>query len=226
MLLAHASARLWHGRHEKVGPLLVQALADAVRDGQPGLELEVLATMALADSYWSRTSHADDAAQRAHALDKRLNLAVPAALELAVALRSLLAGDLGGRARVLQQILVPDAVGSDPGLAAAVALAQASVLLAAGQETQAWMMLKEAGRRIPSGLAVLRDIMLADLDTSQGRPRAALRLLACYRGSDFAVLTAKSRARAHLALGDLCSARDCVRSVLAIPRPRAAVTRL
>ena len=59
--------------------------------------------------------------------------------------------------------------------------------------------------------------MLADLDTSLGRPRAALRLLRNYRGGEFAVLTAMPRARAYLALSDLRSAQDCVRSVLTTP---------
>ena len=58
--------------------------------------------------------------------------------------------------------------------------------------------------------------MLAELDTSLGRPRAALRLLRNYRGDEFAILTAMPRARAHLALGDLRAAQGCVRSVLAI----------
>jgi len=59
--------------------------------------------------------------------------------------------------------------------------------------------------------------MLAELDTSLGRPRAALRLLQKYRGDEFAVMTAIPRAHAHLALGDRRAARDCVRSVLANP---------
>jgi LuxR family maltose regulon positive regulatory protein len=117
----------------------------------------------------------------------------------------------------MQRILLPDVLGSDPGLSVALVLGQASVLLARGEVDQARVLLREAGRRIPPMLAVQRDIMLADLDTSLGRPRAALRLLRVYRGGEFAVLTAMPRARAHLALGDLRSAQDCIRSVLAIP---------
>jgi LuxR family maltose regulon positive regulatory protein len=59
--------------------------------------------------------------------------------------------------------------------------------------------------------------MIADLDTSLGRPRSALGLLDSYQGTKFAVLTAIARARAHLALGDQRQARDCVRSVLTTP---------
>ena len=221
VLLAQASAHLWHGRHEDVGALLGEALAEAGRDGLPGLELEALAMMAFVGSYWSRTNHADDAAQRAHALSKQKGLAIPAVLELAVALRSLIAGDLAGRARVLRRILLPDVVGSDPALAAALVLGQASVLLAGGQVNEARITLHEAGSRIPPVLAVQRDVLLADIDTSLGRPHAALRLLRGYQGGDFAALTALPRARAHLALKDLRAAQDCVRGVLATASPQA-----
>jgi LuxR family transcriptional regulator, maltose regulon positive regulatory protein len=217
--LAQASTHVWHGRHEDVGSLLDLALADAERDGPPGLALEVLGLMAFVDSYWTRTSHADEAAQRAHALAKRRNLGIPPALELAAALRSLIAGDLGGRARTLRGILLSDVVGSDPGIAAALTLGQASVLLADGEVNEARFMLAGLSR-LPPVLAVQRDVMLADTDTSLGRPRAALRLLGSYRGGEFAVLTEMPRARAHLALGDLRRAEDCVRAVLATASPQ------
>jgi LuxR family transcriptional regulator, maltose regulon positive regulatory protein len=218
--LAQASTHLWHGKHEDVGSLLDQALADAERDGLPGLELEVLGLMTFVDSYWSRTNHAEEAARRAYALAKRKNLGPPPTLELAAAQRSLIAGDLGGRARALRGILLPDVVGSDPGLAAALMLGQAGVLLAEGEVNEARFMLQGLSR-LPPVLAVQRDVMLADTDTSLGRPRAALRLLRDYSGGEFAVLTAMPRARAHLTLGDLRAAQDCVRGVLAVASPQA-----
>src|SRR5262249_11797244 len=177
VLLAQASNHLWHGRHEDIGTLLDRALDEARRDAVAGLELEVLGMMAFVDSYWLRTNHADDAAQQAHALRRHKNLGIPPALELAAALRASIAGDLDSRARAVQQILLPDSVGSDPGMAVALMLGQASVLLLRGEVNEARAMLHEAGRLIPPALAVSRDIMLADLDTSLGRPRAALRLL-------------------------------------------------
>ena len=177
--------------------------------------------MAFVDSYWSRMSRADEMAQRAHALSKQKGLATPAVLELAAALRSFIAGDLDGRAGTLQRILLPDVVGSDPGLAVAFVLGQASVLMACGQVNAARIMLHEAGRPIPPVLAVQRDVMLADIDILLGRPQAALRLLRGYRVDEFGVLTAVPRARAYLALKDLRSAQDCVRGVLATASPQA-----
>jgi LuxR family maltose regulon positive regulatory protein len=217
VLLAQASTHLWHGRHEDVGALLDEALAEAQRDEMSGLELEVLGLMALVDSYWSRPNHADEVAQRAHSLCQHKDLVVPPTLEFAAALRSLIAADLGDLARAMQRILPPDTVGADPGLSVALVLGQASVRMALGEVNEARIMLQGAGRRIPPMLAVLRGIMLADLDTSLGRPRAALRLLRNHRAGELAILTALPRARAYLALGDLRGAQDCVRSVLATP---------
>ena len=217
VLLAQASSHLWHGRHEDVGTLLDEALAEARDDETAGLELEVLAMIAFVESYWSRTHHAEDAARRAHVLLRHKNLGIPPALELAAALRSLVSEDLGGRMRSVQRILLPDVVGSDPGLAVALALGQARVLLTGGQVNEARAMLQETGPRIPPLLAVMRDVMLADLDTSLGRPHAALKLLGNYQGGELAILTAIPSARAHLALSDLRSAQDCVRAVLTTP---------
>jgi LuxR family transcriptional regulator, maltose regulon positive regulatory protein len=220
VLLAQASTHLWHGRHEDVGSLLDEARAEAEHAGLPGLELEALAMMAFVDSYWARMNRADEMAQRAYALSKQKGLAAPAVLELAAALRSLTAGDLDGQALTLQRILLPDVIGSDPGLAVAVVLGQASVLLACGQVDAARIMLHEAGRHVPPTLAVQRDVMLADIETSLGRPQAALRLLRGWRATEFAALTAVPCARAHLALKDLRSAHDSVRSALATASPQ------
>jgi LuxR family maltose regulon positive regulatory protein len=63
----------------------------------------------------------------------------------------------------------------------------------------------------------MRDVMLADLETSLGRPRAALRLLRNHRGTEFTILTAMAQARACLALGDTNDAQGCIRSVLTTP---------
>src|SRR5215470_5379067 len=125
VLLAQASVHLWQGRHEDVGVLLDGALAEARRDAMPGLELEVLAMMAFVESYWSRTNRASDAAERAYALSRHKNLTVPPALDFASAMRSVIAGDVSGQQGLIPRILLPDVVGSDPGLAIALTLAQA-----------------------------------------------------------------------------------------------------
>ncbi len=214
VLLAQASTHLWHGRHEDVFMLFDDALSEAHRDEMPGLEVEVLGMMALANSFWLRTNHADDAAQRAHALRRHKNLTVPPALELAAALRSLVVGDLSGLAQAIPRVLLPDVVGSDPGMAVALVLGQAGGLLVQGKVNEARAMLHAVGYRVPPLLAVLRDVTVADLDTCLGRPHSALRLLRDYRGSEFAVLTAAASVRAYLALNDVPNAQDFIRSTL------------
>jgi LuxR family transcriptional regulator, maltose regulon positive regulatory protein len=223
VLLAQASSHLWHGRHGDVGALLREALAQAEREGPPGLELEVLAMIAFVASYWSWPRRAEDAALRARALlHKHGNLSSPPALELADAIRSFAGADFAGAAAALQRALVPDVVGSDPGLATALTLGHASVLLATGQVQEARAVLAGSGCPSLPLLAAHRDIILAGIETGLGRPHAALRLLREHQGGEFAVLAALPRARAFLALRDLRSAENCVRCVLAASSDQAA----
>jgi LuxR family transcriptional regulator, maltose regulon positive regulatory protein len=105
-------------------------------------------------------------------------------------------------------------VGSDPGVAVALVLGQAGGLLVRGNVNEARAMLRAVGYQVPPLLAVLRDVIAADLHTWLGRPHAALRLLRDYRGSEFGILTATARVRAYLALNDVHNAQDCIRSVL------------
>jgi len=215
VLLAQAGMHLWHSRYEDVGALLQQALADAERAGSPVVELEVHGMRALFACCWSRRRTADEAAERARMLLARhVELAPPPALELAGALRLQLAGDLHGGDRVLQRIQPSEALGSDPGLAVTRALGRAGSLLAHGQSNEARSALQVAGDQTPPGLAVQRDVILAQLELSLGRPHAALALLQDYRGRDVGVAAAVTCARAYLALNDLARARRCVRSVL------------
>ena len=218
VLLTQASVHLWHGRHEDVGALLDEALAEAASDAQDGLELEALSMTACLDSLWSRANRADKAIQRAQAMRKAKGLSAPPALELATAVSALFSGNLGGQARATARIVLSGAAGADPALETAAALVLAAGLLARDQRAEPRAILQEqADRVLPPALAAYRDVMLADLETSYGRPRSALTRLERSRKTKFAPVTAPAAARAHLALSDLRSARDCVRDVLASP---------
>ena len=218
VLLTQASVHLWHGRHEDVGALLEEAMAEAASDGQDGLELEALSMTACLDSLWSRANRADKAIARAQAMRKAKGLGAPPALELATAVSALFSGNLGGQARAVARIVPSGAAGADPALETAAALVLAAGLLARDQRAEPRAILREqAGRALPPALAAYRDVMLADLETSYGRPRSALARLERSRKTKFAPVTAPAAARAHLALSDLRSARDCVRDVLASP---------
>jgi LuxR family maltose regulon positive regulatory protein len=216
VMLAQASTRFWHGRNEDVGALLQAALKEAERDGPPVLELNVLAMIALVDSLLSRPHHAGEAATRAHAmLRKHGNLSAPLALELATAARSLIAADLNGAAQALERALLPSNVGFDPGLGVARAVGQATLLLTSGDPNGARTVMNRASSRTTLPLLkLLRETLLADIETLVGRPSAALALLRDYRDSDLAVLAALPRARAFLALRDWPRAQQCVRTVL------------
>ncbi|WP_439333645.1 LuxR C-terminal-related transcriptional regulator [Trebonia kvetii] len=218
VLLTQAATHFWHGRHEDVGALLDQALAEVRRDGPDVLELEVLSMTAFVDSFWARTNRAETGVQAAHALRKGRGLGVPPLLDLATGVRALVAGDLGGGETATQRIALPGAVGADPALEAAFALVLAGGLFAHRREDEARAVLhQQAERVLPPVLRAHRDILLADLDTASGRPRSALARLDAYRGTEFAVLTSPAAARASLASNDARGARDCVRSVLTSP---------
>jgi len=216
VLLTNATSKFWHGRNDDADTLLHAALAEAERTGPPVIELEVLAATALVGSLRSRPRHAEDAAQRAHSMLERADeLSIPPALELAAATRLLIAADIGGATAALGRVQLSDTVGADPALALVREIGQAKVLLACGDIGQAREM---AHRSTPTELPLLaaqRETLLADTETLLGRPHAALRLLRDYQDSNLAVLAALPGARAHLALHDVRSARNCVRAVLA-----------
>jgi LuxR family transcriptional regulator, maltose regulon positive regulatory protein len=216
VLLTHATSKFWHGRNDDADTLLHAALAEAERTGPPVIELEVLAATALVGSLRSRPRHAEDAAQRAHSMLERADeLSIPPALELAAAARLLIAADISGATAALGRVQLSDTVGADPALALVREIGQAKVLLACGDIGQA---REVAHRSTPTELPLLaaqRETLLADTETLLGRPHAALRLLRDYQDSNLAVLAALPGARAHLALHDVRSARNCVRAVLA-----------
>lgn len=219
--LGQASTHLWHGRLDNLDTLLQAALSDAGRDQSPALELEVLATMALVDSMQMRPRHAGDAALRAyHLLQRHAGLTMPPALELAGAVRSLIAADLTGAARALQRMVIPPTLGARSGLATAHALWLAMTLLAQGDARRAQAVLDGASSRsaLPL-LKALRETLRADVATLRGRPDAAIARLAPYRRGAFAVQAAVPRARAFLARNDVQAARQCVRNVLTAADP-------
>jgi LuxR family maltose regulon positive regulatory protein len=218
VLLARASTHFWHGKHRDVDALLKQALAAAEADQSQVIELEVCAMIAYADSYLARPRHADDAMLRARAiLGKQPRLNPPPALELAGLIRALTAADLHAAHRSLRETRLPDAVGADPGLARALALGHAGLLLAAGQVHQPGEILRAAAADGPA-LPLLdahRDMILARIETGLGRPQAAIRLLLPHHDGGFAALVAVPQARAYLAMHDYRSAQNCTRRVLA-----------
>jgi LuxR family transcriptional regulator, maltose regulon positive regulatory protein len=217
ILLSRASTHFWHGKHRDVDALLNQALAAAQADQSHVIELEAYAMMAYADSYWARPRHADDAMLRARAiLGKHPRLNPPPALELAGAIRALTAADLRTAHRSLRDTRLPDAVGPDPGLARALVLGHAGLLLSAGRAHRAGELLRAAadGPALPL-LDAHRDMILASIETDLGRPQAAIRLLRPHHDGGFAVLVAVPQARAYLAMRDYRSAQNCTRRVLA-----------
>lgn len=222
VLLADVSMHMWDGEFTDVEDTLGAALAIAETNGPRNLELEILGTIALLDTYWCRPNRADSAAHRAREILQDYDgMEPPATLGLAAALRSLIAADFTGLGQALQRTLVVDAVGSDPGVVGVLTLARSSLLIECGEFHAARVLLHESRECVPRQLlAARRDMLLADSDTAQGRPQAALTVLQRYRRTRFDELVAPVRARAYLTLGDLSRAEQCARTVLTGSSPQ------
>lgn len=216
VLLAQASTHFWHGEHDDVDALLQQALAGAQGEGLVALQADVLAMTAYFHSYSGRPHRADEAALRArHLLRQQPGLRTPPALQLAVVIRCCAQCQFGRAARVLARMHTPDAIGSDPAMATALDLWQASVLALSGNIGGARTVLDAAAGHLPLPLLeVHRDIVLGGIETSLGRPALALQRFERYHVGKLAVLVATPSARAALALDDPERAQRFTRAVL------------
>lgn len=220
VLLAQAGAHFWHGVHDDVDALLSRALTQAQRCGTVRLHADVLGMMACVDSYRSRPRHVDDAALRAHHLVRRHpGLRTPPALRLAAVVRSVQKADLAAAARGLRHASVPAAVSADRGLATAFTLWRATVLALSAKPHEARALVDTVtGDLSPTLLQAHRDILLGEIETSLGRPQAALRHFERQRNGRLAALVNVPCARAYLALGDQQSAQQSIRGALSATR--------
>jgi LuxR family transcriptional regulator, maltose regulon positive regulatory protein len=220
VLLARARMSFWDGDFDDLDAQLGDALAQAERDGLRVVQVEVLSLMALINAYLCRRKRAENAAHAARALLSEMSDdEPPATLDLAAAMQALTKADLSAApAQVIHTAMADDVIGADPVLVGALAIRQSEILLCCGQPSEARGILEsgswdEASK--PALLRAHRDIMLARIETALGRPRGALQHVQGYKGTPFELAAAVPAAGAHLALGDLRTARNCVRRVLA-----------
>jgi LuxR family transcriptional regulator, maltose regulon positive regulatory protein len=218
ILLSRARAQFWDGRHDDIGALLTDALAAAKADGSRPVELEVAGMCALVNIYWSRHGHADEAAHRARELlAEDRELTTPLTLDVAIAWRAFATGDFTAMAEHVRHAAGNNIVEWDAALAMLLTIVRGQMFLGCGRFGEARIALRAAST--PSGgapamLSAHRDMLLASIETALGRPHGALRLLRRYRSTRFAASVALPRAHAHLALGELRDAHDCVRRML------------
>lgn len=218
VLLALASTHFWHGAHDDVDALLSEALDCAQNGGDVVAHAQVLGMAACADSYRVRPRQSGDAELRAHCLLRgHPGLRIPPALRLAAAIGSVMRADLPGAGRALRAAGM-----TDPGPAGPALLLWRSTVLALSDRPGEAQSLLDAGRDgpWPGLLLVQRDVLRAEIETSLGRPHAALRLLQGHREGTLSALADVSRGRARLALNDLPGARQCVHGLLSGTRPR------
>ncbi|GID25534.1 LuxR C-terminal-related transcriptional regulator [Paractinoplanes brasiliensis] len=221
-LLAQARARLGAGRVTEVDQLLRRAMAALPPDETPVVRLAALSLIAYV-SVSARPRHADEAIDQAEVLlagDREL--ARPVILDLAVARRAHVRGNLTEMDRALRRARAAGPVHAGIGQAAAMAYAQATLLAARGELAQAQALLRDdpAVNRTAVGLfGVVRDRELAEIDTALGRPRSALQRLHPHRDTAEGLVAQVAAARAYLALGELDRAAASVRTVITTPSP-------
>lgn len=217
VLLARARARFWTGRFDDVDELLEQAREAAVTEHAPTVELDVLGMIALVNTSRVRPGRADAAARQAHALQQSdANLGPSLTLDLATAWRAFITGDVAAMTRAVRSA---GASGGEWNAGATVMLVivRALSLFLRGQASEARLVLDTIATGddgVPLALAAYRDMMFATIETTLGRPHRALRLLHAYRNTPFAVPVEVVCARAHMRLGELDEAHDCIRHVL------------
>jgi LuxR family maltose regulon positive regulatory protein len=230
VILASATAHFWDGHQQECADLLEQCLAGLVHPAAVALRAEALGTVALVESYWTRSHRAEAAASQAEALLAAERLEAPVTLQLAAAMRDLTGADLTGADRALKGTLFRDLVGAEPGLESALILVQASLLIAGDQPVVAHAVLQNPRRYVaPPLLKTLLDVQMAVVEHMLGRPRAALQILEPYpTGYELAVhpgdtgmayLVATTRAQAQLALGESREAARGIRALLTSTSP-------
>jgi LuxR family maltose regulon positive regulatory protein len=230
VLLAAGTAQFWDGHQQECADLLEQCLTGLQRWPTGALQAEALGTVALVESYWTRSHRAEAAASRAEALLDEDRLEAPITLQLAAALRCLIGADLAGVDLQLKGTLFRDLVGAEPALEAALVLVQASLVIACDQPVAAHAVLQTPRRYLaPPLLRTLLDVQMAVVEHMLGRPRAALQILEPYpSGYELAVnpgdtgmgyLVATTRAQAQLALGESREAARGIRALLTSTSP-------
>jgi LuxR family maltose regulon positive regulatory protein len=216
LLFAGASAESWLG-HDGTAAL-EEALREAEADDVTEVRLEILGMLALLHARAARVAHADRAIDEAFScVAERGELSPPITLDLAIARRGYLAADFDSMSRAVGRVIAIGSPVDDAGLAAMVTLTRAELLVARGQVGEARGILHAEAALGPDAVgvpAVARDAMLADIETSLGRPNAALTLLDPHRGGPLWDQLAAPRARTLMRAGEIRAAGEAVRGAL------------
>ena len=169
VMLAAGAALFWDGHQQGCADLLEQCLTGLQRGPAGALQAEALGTVALVESYWTRSQRAEVAATQAEVLLNAERLDPPITLQLAAALRCLTGADLAGLDRQLKGTTFRDLVGAEPALESALALVQASLLIACDQPVSAHAVLQTPRRYLaPPLLRTLLDGQMAVVERHAG----------------------------------------------------------
>lgn len=230
LLLADATAQFWLGRIEQALGAVSECLEGRGQLIDRALEADALALIALLETYSGRTQQGALAAAEAESLVETEGLDPPAALGLAKGLRALVGAQIDPADDAFQQVRVRPVLGVDPGFKSLQLCGRAAILALRRRDAQARILLQDPDLMVSLPLIrVHRDVHRASIETTAGRPQAALEILQGYpAGSELATdkghegmpgVTAAAQAYAHAALGQFREAEACVGAVFTSPRP-------
>jgi LuxR family transcriptional regulator, maltose regulon positive regulatory protein len=226
LLLSAATALFWQGDLAAVPDVLRRARELAERDGIDQLRVDILGLSALHDVSMARPRHA--ARTRASVmelLDASAGITTPVTLEISDAQAAYMTADFDSMSRSVRNLVAIGSPEPDLTLDSAIALAHASLLVACGRVSEARALMDGAPALVACTTGLIRmqrDLILAEIEMTLGRPHSALAALQPYVRTSLGEHVATMRAAAYLALGDVKSARDCVRLVLTTTNPSIA----
>ena len=229
-MLAAGAALFWDGHQQGCADLLEQCLTGLQRGPAGALQAEALGTVALVESYWTRSQRAEVAATQAEVLLNAERLDPPITLQLAAALRCLTGADLAGLDRQLKGTTFRDLVGAEPALSPRWPWCRprcSSRVTSLFPPMPCCRRLDAIWPHLSSGpCSTGRWRWSSDM---LGRPRAALQILESYpSGYELAVspgdtglgyLVATTRAQAQLTLGESRQAARGIRALLTSTSP-------
>jgi LuxR family transcriptional regulator, maltose regulon positive regulatory protein len=216
ILLELGSAQFWEGRYDDTDSSLLDAYEHAVAAGHRGLQLKCLAQLALVHAHWGRLRSCQNEERRANALLRdHDDLSAPTTLLLAAAVRAFYQADFQSAMRSMQRVQVALATESHRDVRAAARLFQGVLLASTGQVGAAQAVLSSSLELAGEMVEDFRKATLGAIETTLGRPNAAVKLLGGGDASRRSSSVAVELARAYLCLGKLRMASATLRPTLA-----------
>ena len=216
VLLEQGCAQFWAAEYDATERLLSDAMEYARRAADAQLELRCVSQLALVHAYWGRFHSVDaDQARASVLLRHDPKQETPTSLHLALTIRAFYRADFEASFESLRNAEATLGSELDDDIRAAVPMMRGLLLAGVGQVGPLSRHLRRGAEPRGAMIEDFRVTLLADIETSLGRPTAALAQLREHASTPPSAATSLAVSRAHLALGDPRNAADALRAILA-----------